>query len=106
MWRSDTIGYHMGDVVHLYERYYNKLVPIVYIEIHNSKAFEQYQTLKQKGTSKGNIVSLFPLQYRNNFIINSEQDGKVSGLKEIILTVAGKEIKEDHIPETITKRAD
>lgn len=104
MWRSNTIGYHMGDIEHLYERYYNKLVSIVYVEIQNSKAYEQYQTFKRKGIKNGAIVKLFPLPYRNNFMIKSDHDGMVSGFKEIILTVGGKEINDD-TPLTITKRA-
>jgi hypothetical protein len=84
LWRSDTIGYYMGNVDHAY----NKLVSVIFIEIKGSTAHEQYLSHRRKNTNNGTMVKIFPLPYRNNFLID---DGHniVSGLKQIILTIDG-----------------
>jgi hypothetical protein len=48
LWKSDLIGYHVSISDGVYE--YDKLVSVVTIEIQNSKAIEQYHTLKRKHT--------------------------------------------------------
>ncbi len=92
LWRSDLIGYYLGAGEKLYERSYNKLMSIVFIEIRNSKAYEQYLTHERKRIGSNTTKKIFPLPYRDKFLIDAGSDGIVSGFKEIILTVEGKPI--------------
>lgn len=92
LWRSDTIGYYMGNVdidLRRYQNIYNKLISVVFIEIKGSKAHEEYLLYRRKTTNNGEMVKIFPLPYKNNFMID-DGDNIIDGLKQIVLTIDGK----------------
>ena len=92
MWRSDTVGSYMGNTKRTYQKQYNKLISMVYIEIQNSKVYEQYQTYKHVP-----IANLFTLPYRDHFMIDCGEDGIISGLKEIVFVVSGRQLTDDMV---------
>lgn len=85
LWRSDGIGYYIGNGPQRYDDRYNKLISTVYIEIQKSSLHTQYQLFTD-------LKDLFKFPYRDPFLIDTGDHQIVSGLKEIILTIHGQSL--------------